>query len=247
MSLIGTLDLFHKDDFDSRAVAISFKQLAEQYPEEVFRIVALEKTEDGQVTVRVKTKYSENNDVYRGEYYVQYDQVLLSLPSQPDQLPKAFMDLDKETEILKSSQDALSQQNGSAITFINVTITNSEVYYQSKKETVMEGDTYHVGQAGAVGKYARSENNQFSQSGQNKSLGEAAAEIQKLLKQLEQTNPVATETEKNVYVNDETTLSFKRRVVSALQAGGETAIEEFLDNPYVNVVKDAVKGWINPE
>lgn len=247
MSLIGTLDLFHKDDFDSRAVAISFKQLAEQYPKEVFRIVALEKTEDGQVTVKVKTKYSENNDVYRGEYYLQYDQALLSLPSQPDQLPKAFMDLDKETEILQSSEDALSQQNGSAIIFINVTITNSEVYYQSKKETVMEGDTYNVGQAGAVGKYARSENSQFYQSGQSKTLVEAAAEIQKLLKQLEQTNSVATDTEKIAYVNDETTPNFKRRVVSALQAGGETAIEEFLDNPYVNVGKAVVKGWIKPE
>jgi hypothetical protein len=49
------------------------------------------------------------------------------------------------------------------------------------------------------------------------------------------------------YINDETTPSFKRRVASALQAGGETAIEEFLDNPYINVGKAIVKGWIKPE
>ncbi|UNU27438.1 hypothetical protein D0A37_13675 [Microcoleus vaginatus HSN003] len=68
-----------------------------------------------------------------------------------------------------------------------------------------------------------------------------------MLKQLEKTNPTATEAEKIEYVNDETTPSFKRRVVGALQARGESAIEEFLDNRYVNVGKAIVKGWIKPE
>jgi hypothetical protein len=117
------------------------------------------------------------------------------------------------------------------------------------QELIMQGkgDTYNVRQAGAVGKYARSDNNTFFQSEQKQTLAEAATEIQQLLKQLEQTNPTATESEKITYVNDETTPSFKRRVVGALQAGTEAAIEEFLDNPYVNVGKAIVKGWIKPE
>lgn len=84
-------------------------------------------------------------------------------------------------------------------------------------------------------------------SEQKKTLAESAAEIQKLLKQLERANPTATEAERIIYVNDETTPSFKRRVVGALQAGGEVAIEEFLDNPYINVGKAIVKGWLKPE
>jgi hypothetical protein len=110
-----------------------------------------------------------------------------------------------------------------------------------------EGDTYNIGQAGAAGRYARSDNNTFIQSEEKKTLAEAAAEIQQLLKQLEYTNPSATEAEKIAYVNDETTPSFKRRAVGALQAAGEAAIEEFLDNPYVNVGKALVKGWMKPE
>ena len=84
-------------------------------------------------------------------------------------------------------------------------------------------------------------------SGQRQTLAEAAVEIQNLLKQLEETNPTATEAEKIAYVNDETTPSFKRRAVGALQAGGETAIEEFLDNSYVNIGKAIIKGWMKPE
>jgi actin-related protein len=110
-----------------------------------------------------------------------------------------------------------------------------------------QGDVYNVGQAGAVGKYARSYSNTFVQSEQKQTLANAAEEIQNLLKQLEQVYPNATVTDKVAYVNDETTPGFKRRVVGALQAGSEAAIEDFLDNPYVNVVKAIVKGWIKPE
>ncbi len=91
-------------------------------------------------------------------------------------------------------------------------------------------------------------NNSFVQQSEEKqTLADAAKEIQQLLKQLEQTNPTATDAEKIAHVNDETTPSFQRRAVGALQAGGEAAIEEFLDNPYVNVGKAIVKGWMKPE
>jgi hypothetical protein len=84
-------------------------------------------------------------------------------------------------------------------------------------------------------------------SEQKQTLAEAAKEIQQLLEQLAKMNPNPTEAEKIEYVNDETTPSFKRRVVGALQAGSEAGIEEFLDNRYVNVGKAIVKGWIKPE
>ena len=82
---------------------------------------------------------------------------------------------------------------------------------------------------------------------QQKTLAEAAVEIQRLLKQLEVSNPNATEVEIVAYVNDETTPSLKRRAVAALKSGSEAAIEEFLDNPYINVGKAIVKSWIKPE
>ncbi len=84
-------------------------------------------------------------------------------------------------------------------------------------------------------------------SEQKQTLAEAAAEIQKLLKQLEQTNPTAKVEEQQAYVDAKIPLTLKKRCVSALQSGGEAAIEEFLDNPYVNVGKAVVKGWIKPE
>lgn len=102
--------------------------------------------------------------------------------------------------------------------------------------------------ANQVSDNARQQANQHIHlSEPKKTLAEAADEIQRLLKQLERTNPTATEIEKVAYVNDETTPSFKHRVFGALQASGETAIDEFiLDNKYLKVVKATVKGWLQP-
>ncbi|MBP5971943.1 hypothetical protein HW132_04130 [Brasilonema sp. CT11] len=84
-------------------------------------------------------------------------------------------------------------------------------------------------------------------SEQKQTLAEAAAEIQRLLKQLELTNPTATEAEQVAYVNAATNPGIKQRVISALAQGSETAIEEFLlENKYLKVAKAIVKGWLLP-
>ena len=89
------------------------------------------------------------------------------------------------------------------------------------------------------------EGNQISYASEQKqTLAEAAAEIQKLLQQLQQANPDATEEDKITYVNDETTPSFKRKAAAALRAAGETAIDEFFQNPYVKVGKAAIVRWM---
>jgi hypothetical protein len=101
--------------------------------------------------------------------------------------------------------------------------------------------------ANQVSNDARQQANQhIHQSESKKTLSEAAAEIQKLLEQLEKSHPAATEIEKIAYVNDETTPSFKRRILGALGSGGEVAIEEFLDNSYLNIGKAIIKGWVKP-
>ncbi len=133
---------------------------------------------------------------------------------------------------------------------------NVEAHIESGLENQSNSETFNNNLHGAnianfanqVSDNARQQANQHIHSSeQKKTLAEAAAEIQQLLEQLEKTNPIATEAEKVAYVNDETTRSFKRRVVGALQAGSEAAIEEFLGNPYVNVGKAIVKGWMKPE
>ena len=77
-------------------------------------------------------------------------------------------------------------------------------------------------------------------------LNEAASEIQRLLKQLETTNPATDETEKIAYINIATKPGLKQRVIAALRSSGETAIDNvILEDKYLNVGKAVLKGWIS--
>lgn len=118
--------------------------------------------------------------------------------------------------------------------------TRSSLVEQFSQIVVQEGGFY----VGGNYNYNSGTFNQGIETRQT--LAEAADEIQQLLMQLEKSQPTATEYEKVAYVNDETPLDLKFRVVNALKAGGEAATDTILDNsPYVNVVKAILKGWIS--
>lgn len=147
---------------------------------------------------------------------------------------KSFIDGNSVKEIV--NQIIIEQSSETTINISQISTMNNQ-----------EGDTYNVGQAGAVGRHARSDYNTFYHSEQKQTLAEAAAEIQKLLKQLEQTNPTATEAEKKAYVSASIPPTLRARTVSALKAGGKEALKELLDNPYVNIGVAIVEGWQSPE
>lgn len=85
-------------------------------------------------------------------------------------------------------------------------------------------------------------------AGQPQSLAEAAAEIQLLLKQLEQTYPTSTTSQQMVVAAEainriESNPLLKERVINAVKSGGLAAFEKAIDNPAGAFIVGAVKGW----
>ena len=81
-----------------------------------------------------------------------------------------------------------------------------------------------------------------------KDIAEAAAEIQQLLEQLSQTNPITTTAEKLAVVTEATekieeNSILKSKVVKALKAGGNEAFKEAIDHPLVNILLATIEGW----
>ena len=140
-----------------------------------------------------------------------------------------------ENELIFSKEDS-----GKKIV-LNEALIMSETRPKNTFITINGGSVGIVQNEGTIGSSAGQV--QYAQQ-RNLNLAEAAKEIQNLLKQLEQTNPNATENEQITYLNDETSPSFQRKAASALKAAGEAAIDEFLDNPYIKVGKAAIIGWI---
>jgi hypothetical protein len=77
--LVKTLDLYHNQGVDPRAITISFKQLAENHPEAELEIVAMEKRGQDKFLLRAKTAENADNSELSEEYFATYNQ-LKSLP-----------------------------------------------------------------------------------------------------------------------------------------------------------------------
>lgn len=117
----------------------------------------------------------------------------------------------------------LRNQISYAIDKADVKFTNMEIHMSE----TFNNDLRNANIANLANKAADNARQQANQNiyalEQKQTLAEAATEIQELLKQLEKTNPTASESEKIAYVNDETTPGFKCCVAGALQAASGTA------------------------
>lgn len=73
--IFDTLDLYHNQGVDPRAIAISFKQLAENNPNAKLEIVAMEKRGKNKFLLRAKTKPSADKSKLSAEYFTNYNQL----------------------------------------------------------------------------------------------------------------------------------------------------------------------------
>ena len=236
--LFDTLDLYHNQGVDPRAIAISFKKLAENHPDAELEIVAMEKRGEDKFLLRAKTAVTANKSELSNEYFNTYNQV------------KGLSE--REIQLLVAEKD---NRIRSLETMVITALERPSFYaqtYQNQGDTKMSESKYDQRNANNqfVDTAASGSNVTFNQNNYTpeQNLAEAAAEIQQLLKQLEETNPTATESEQISHIEDNTTPKFQRRAANALKAGSETAIDEFiLDNKYLKVVKATIKGWVQPD
>jgi uncharacterized protein YjbI with pentapeptide repeats len=73
--IFDTLDLYHNQGVDPRAIAISFKHLAENYPEAELRIVGMEVKGEDKFLIRAKTSPSADKSELSAEYFSIYNEL----------------------------------------------------------------------------------------------------------------------------------------------------------------------------
>lgn len=73
--IVDTLDLYHNQGVDPRAMAISFKQLAQNHPEAELEIVAMEKRGKDKFLLRAKTTPQSDKSALSAKYFETYNQL----------------------------------------------------------------------------------------------------------------------------------------------------------------------------
>jgi adenylate kinase family enzyme len=170
------------------------------------------------------------------------ENLIKEMLQEQDQKYKFILE-SKSTEIsLYRQQNAELSEIAKLQALKPISVENKTMIEQSKNVEVEMN--FHAPVHGATGENKGTIN--IYTSVQQQTLAEAAAEIKRLLEQLEETNPSATDSEQVNYVNSATKLDLKQRVISALKAGGESAVDEFfLENKYLKVGKAVIKGWLH--
>jgi len=249
--IFDTLDLYHNQDVDPRAIAISFKQLAENHPEADLRIVGMEVRREDKFLLRAKTADTADKSELSAEYFEIYNQ----LKALAEQELKALM-AEKDNRIrdlqtmvmtaLQSPKFYAENYNNQGDTMSQSPKKQSNFNLQGAQFAggLVDADTVNAQQIGG--------NITNYNPEQRQNLAEAAAEIQQLLNQLGQTYPTNTPLEKQIVVTEalkeiERNPTLKARVIGALKAGGTEALKELLDHPAVNVLLAALEGWQDAE
>ncbi|MEH2088114.1 pentapeptide repeat-containing protein [Nostoc sp.] len=104
--IFDTLDLYHNQGVDPRAVAIAFKNLAENHPKAELEIVAMEKRGNDKILLRAKTAAGSDKSQLSAEYFDDYNQ--LKALSQSQQL--LLVEKDKRIISLENMVDTALKQ-----------------------------------------------------------------------------------------------------------------------------------------
>jgi uncharacterized protein YjbI with pentapeptide repeats len=75
-----TLDLYHSQDIDPRAISIALKNLSTNYPEDDLQFVAIERRGRNGINLRFSTKPGANKSELSHQYFAKYDQIKKELP-----------------------------------------------------------------------------------------------------------------------------------------------------------------------
>jgi uncharacterized protein YjbI with pentapeptide repeats len=224
---LETVDLIFADGIDWQAFFQSFQELRSQYDDENLSIQAIEKKSGGAFVIRLEVPPEADKGAIESQAKELYTEKLKLLESSYQ------AQLQMQGEQLEHER----QRNSQLMRVVEVMAENTGPKYDLRHANIGN-------MADTVKDNARQQTNQYNyESPEKQSLAEAAIEIQRLLKVLEASNPTATEADQKAFVSAGVSPTMKQRAVGALQSGGKAALEEFLDNPYVNVGVAIVEGW----
>ena len=233
-----TVDLIFRDGINWEAFANSFHQLQVKIGIEDVVINTIEHKGDGNFVIRVNAPLGADKVAIQRFIEREY---LEALKSIEDKYRTQLQAKDEQLDNFRRENTNLWEM-AKLLASRPINVEAKAVVDNQPKNVEVEMN-FLASVTGATGINNGVVN--INASERQKILAESAAEIQSLLKQLEVTNPSATEPEQIAYVNLATKPGLKNRAIGALKEGGEVAIEEFfLENKYLKVGKAVFKGWL---
>ena len=252
--ILETVDLIFTDGIDWKAFLLSFQELQKEYGENNLSVQAIERKKGGAFIVRLEVSLEANKAEIEKQFAVLYpifrrileDEYRLKLQAKDNEIN----DYRQQNARLFNMIENQSKQN---INIENSIIVENKAMVENKPESNQIQNNLqgaNIGNfANQVQDNARQQTNQYNYtSPENQILVEVVAEIQKILKQLEQSYSTNTIPEKMVVAAEalkqiESNPSLKQRLINFAKEGGLAAFEKAIDNPIGAFIVHGIRGW----
>ena len=231
---VDTVDLIFNDGIDWQAFFQSFQDLRKQYADQDLSIQGIEKKRGSAFVVRVEVPPEVDKTVIECRAKEFYVSEVKALEVQYEERFRL------QGEYLEDARQTIEVERRDKASLMTI---------MSTMASTQQGPKYVLNQPQFAGGFAETvQGNQVggtinNAAAETPSLAEAAAEIENLLKQLEASNPTATEADQSAFLNVMIPPTRRERFIGALKSAGSAAIEEV---PYGAVLKAVVEGWQKP-
>ena len=240
---VETIDLIFSSGIDWKAFFISFQELREKYDDENLTIQGIEKKRGGAFVVRLEVPPQVDKAGVERQAKELYETQLILV----EQRYRAELNAkDQEISIYRQhSADLFEIVKLQASRSINVEA--KAVVEKDTNTANFDVDTLNSGAINTGSGSISDVTQNITNTEAKQTLAEAAAEIQTLLKQLEQTAPAESMSEKMALATQaiaqiESNPTLKQRAVAALSAGGLKAFEAAIDHPVAAFVVGRLRG-----
>jgi uncharacterized protein YjbI with pentapeptide repeats len=224
---LETVDLIFRNGVDWKAFTYSFRKIQIENESSELTIRKIEIIDD---IVLVKVNISEQADKIQFEsgFFKGYEFAKKELEPQ---YQARLCDKDKEINRL----------------FILFNQANDKLGEVPKlmAEQPKVQQNFHASVYGVAGNVEGDFNNYLPEQKQN--LAEAAADIQKIINQLAQTNPTTDAVTEAIHQEIKRNPTLKARLISALKAGVLEGLKTFVNHPLFNIPAETIKGFLEAE
>lgn len=249
--VLNTVDLVFYDGVDWKAFTYALEKTKNNHEGAELSVRSMENKDDGVVVVRLNVSPYIDKTTIHGAFMQGYEFAchLLEKQHRTQLSEKNAQMAAKEAQIGFYTQESRNQRD-------HINQLFGLLKQQGEVQKLMaETPKYDLRDAKFSGGFA--ETVQGNQVGgtqynyaleQRQNLAEAAAEIQHLLEQLSQTYPTTTQSEQMVVAAKaikciENNPTLMERILSALEAGSISALEQFLNHPAASFVINALEDW----
>ncbi|BAY42464.1 pentapeptide repeat protein [Scytonema sp. HK-05] len=246
---LETVDLIFRNGIDWKAFFFSFQELQAKNNEKSLSVQAIEKKSGGAFVIRLEVPSEANKAEIEAQAKALYEKKILEKEYHADLKAKddQIIYRHQSANIMVVVEIMASTPIQNIIHVTNQAESNSmSESYQSKYDQ-RNSNTQFIDTAQLGSKPTFNQHNYTEEQRQN--LADAAAEIQRLLNQLAQTNPTTTETAVAETIHQEIKRNpkLKVRLLDALKAGGLEALKQIFNHPLFSIPAETVRGWLEAE